>query len=51
LGNERHLFFKNKPTSHPMVKFLPLFMEKYKINDRKFLNVNPISIKNILKII
>lgn len=32
-----------------MAKFLPLFIERYNQNDKKFLNVNSISIKQLLK--
>lgn len=34
-----------------MGKFLPLFLEKVRSNDRNFLNVNPISIKSALKFV
>lgn len=34
-----------------MSRFLPLFVEKYKSNDKKFLNVNPMSVKQLVKFI
>ncbi|CDW85504.1 UNKNOWN [Stylonychia lemnae] len=37
--------------THPMSKFLPTFIEKFSCNDKKFLNVNQISIKQLLKFI
>ena len=32
-----------------MSRFLPLFLEKYNKNDKQFLNVNPMSVKMVLK--
>lgn len=48
LGHQR----QRKPVIlHPMTKFLPAFIEKYATNDRKFLNVNGMSIKQLLKFV
>lgn len=46
LGKERNLN-KVKTINHPFGKFLPTFIEKYNKGDKKYINVNPMSIKMV----
>eukprot|EP00347_Sterkiella_histriomuscorum_P007791 403347550 len=48
LGHQRT---KKVVAQHPMTKLLPLFIERFAQNDKKFLNVNQMSIKQLLKFI